>query len=221
MKFIGRIFLTGILTILPILATLYLVFWLIAAVERFLGSQLLLLLPDEYYRAGMGLLAALVLIFLVGLLMRAWLFRQLIKVGERLLLKIPLIKVVFRALKDLFGLFSDEKNSEALQVVSVQLPGTEMRLLGFLTRSDFSDMPKGVGNENDVAVYLPMSYQVGGYTVLIPRNQVTQVPMSREEAMRFVLTAGLKTEGKQVELVKPWRGMRDEGRGDDGRQEPM
>ena len=203
MKSIGRIFLTGVFTILPILATIYLVVWLFAAVERFLGKQLLLLLPDEYYRAGMGLLAALVLIFLIGLLMRAWLFRQLIKLGESLLLKIPLIKVVFRSLKDLFGLFSDEKSSEALQVVSVQLPGTDMRLLGFLTRSDFSDMPKGVGNEDEVAVYLPMSYQVGGYMVMIPRNRVTPVPMSREEAMRFVLTAGLKTEAKQIELVKP------------------
>jgi len=203
MKPIGRIFLTGIFTILPILATIYLVVWLFAAVERFLGKQLLLLLPDEYYRAGMGLLAALVLIFLIGLLMRAWLFRQLIKVGESLLLKIPLIKVVYRSLKDLFGLFSDEKNSEALQVVSVQLPGTDMRLLGFLTRTDFSDMPKGVGNEGEVAVYLPMSYQVGGYTVMIPRSRVTPVPMSRQEAMRFVLTAGLKTEAKQIELVKP------------------
>jgi uncharacterized membrane protein len=203
MKSIGRIFLTGVFTILPILATFYLVVWLFAALERFLGKQLLLLLPDEYYRAGMGLLAALVLIFLIGLLMRAWLFRQLIKLGESLLLKIPLIKVVFRSLKDLFGLFSDEKSSEALQVVSVQLPGTDMRLLGFLTRSDFSDMPKGVGNEDEVAVYLPMSYQVGGYMVMIPRNRVTPVPMSREEAMRFVLTAGLKTEAKQIELVKP------------------
>jgi uncharacterized membrane protein len=202
MKSIGRIFLTGVFTILPILATIYLVVWLFAALERFLGKQLLLLLPDEYYRAGMGLLAALVLIFLIGLLMRAWLFRQLIKLGESLLLKIPLIKVVFRSLKDLFGLFSDEKSSEALQVVSVQLPGTDMRLLGFLTRSDFSDMPKGVGNEDEVAVYLPMSYQVGGYTVMMPRNRVTPVPMSREEAMRFVLTAGLKTEAKQIELVK-------------------
>jgi uncharacterized membrane protein len=202
MKSIGRIFLTGIFTILPILATIYLVVWLFTAVERFLGKQLLFLLPDEYYRAGMGLLAALVLIFLIGLLMRAWLFRQLIKLGESLLLKIPLIKVVYRALKDLFGLFSDEKSSEALQVVSVQLPGTDMRLLGFLTRTDFSDMPKGVGNEDEVAVYLPMSYQVGGYTVMMPRNRVTPVPMSREEAMRFVLTAGLKTEAKQIELVK-------------------
>ena len=77
-------------------------------------------------------------------------------------------------------------------MVSVQLPGIDMRLLGFLTRSDFSDMPKGVGNEDEMAVYLPMSYQVGGYTVLIPRKRVTPVPMSREEAMRFVLTAGLK-----------------------------
>lgn len=203
MKSIGRIFLTGILTILPILATIYLVVWLFTAAERFLGKQLLFLMPDEYYRAGMGLLAALVLIFLIGLLMRAWLFRQLIKLGETLLLKIPLIKVVYRALKDLFGLFSDEKNSESLQVVSVQLPGTDMRLLGFLTRSDFSDMPKGVGNEDEVAVYLPMSYQVGGYTVLIPRSRLTPVPMSREEAMRFVLTAGLKTEAKQIELAKP------------------
>ena len=191
MKSIGRIFLTGVFTILPILATIYLVVWLFAAVERFLGKQLLLLLPDEYYRAGMGLLAALVLIFLIGLLMRAWLFRQLIKLGESILLKIPLIKVVFRSLKDLFGLFSDEKNSEALQVVSVQLPGTDMRLLGFLTRSDFSDMPKGVGNEDEVAVYLPMSYQVGGYTVLLPRKLVEPVDMSVEDALRFAVTAGM------------------------------
>lgn len=112
MKSIGRIFLTGIFTILPILATIYLVVWLFAAVERFLGKQLLLLLPDEYYRAGMGLLAALVLVFLVGLLMRAWLFRKLVKLGESLLLKIPLIKVVYRALKDLFGLFRTTRTAK-------------------------------------------------------------------------------------------------------------
>lgn len=200
MKSIGKIFLTGIFTVLPILATLYLVVWLFAAVESFLGKQLKLLIPDDYYRAGMGLLAALVLIFVIGLLMRAWLFRQLVKLGEDLLLRIPLVKVVYKALKDLFGLFSDDQNREALQVVSVRFPGTSMRLLGFITRSDFSDLPAGVGGEGEVAVYLPMSYQVGGYTVMIPRSQLTPVEMSREDAMRFVLTAGLKTEGKQIAL---------------------
>ena len=200
MKFVGKIFLTGVFTLLPILATLYLVFWLFSAVESFLGRQLLFLLPDEYYRAGMGMLAAIVVIFLTGLMMRAWLFQQLVQGGETLLLKIPLIKVVYKALKDLFGLFSDSKDSEALQVVSVQLPGTDMRLLGFVTRSDFSDLPPGVGFDGEVAVYLPMSYQVGGYTVMIPRARINPVQMSREEAMRFVLTAGLKTENKQPVL---------------------
>lgn len=202
MKSVGKIFLTGVFTLLPILATVYLVIWLFAAVERFLGRQLLFLLPDEYYRAGMGLLAAIAVIFLTGLMMRAWLFQQLVQGGEMLLLKIPLIKVVYKALKDLFGLFSDSKDSEALQVVSVQLPGTDMRLLGFVTRSDFSDLPPGVGAEGEVAVYLPMSYQVGGYTIMIPRGSIKPVQMSREEAMRFVLTAGLKTENKQPVLPK-------------------
>lgn len=196
MKSVGKIFLTGVFTLLPILATLYLVFWLFSAVESFLGRQLLFLLPDEYYRAGMGMLAAIVVIFLTGLLMRAWLFQQIVQGGEMLLLKIPLIKVVYKALKDLFGLFSDSKDSEALQVVSVQLPGTEMRLLGFVTRSDFSDLPAGVGFDGEVAVYLPMSYQVGGYTIMIPRSKITPIRMSRDDAMRFVLTAGLKTENR-------------------------
>lgn len=202
MKSVGKIFLTGVFTLLPILATVYLVFWLFSAVESFLGRQLLFLLPDEYYRAGMGMLAAIAVIFLTGLLMRAWLFQQVVQGGEMLLLKIPLIKVVYKALKDLFGLFSDSKDSEALQVVSIQLPGTGMRLLGFVTRSDFSDLPPGVGFEGEVAVYLPMSYQVGGYTVMIPRASINPVQMSREEAMRFVLTAGLKTENKQPVLPK-------------------
>lgn len=196
MKSVGKIFLTGVFTLLPILATLYLVFWLFSAVESFLGRQLLFLLPDEYYRAGMGMLAAIVVIFLTGLLMRAWLFQQIVQSGEMLLLKIPLIKVVYKALKDLFGLFSDSRDSEALQVVSVQLPGTEMRLLGFVTRSDFSDLPAGVGFDGEVAVYLPMSYQVGGYTVMIARSKITPIRMSRDDAMRFVLTAGLKTENR-------------------------
>lgn len=198
MKSIGKIFLTGIFTVLPILATIYLVVWLLSAVERFLGKPLLFLLPDDSYRAGMGLLAGIALVFITGLLMRAWLFRQVVKAGEELLLHVPLVKGVYKALKDFFGLFSNSSGSELLQVVSVQLPGGDMRLLGFITRSDFSDLPAGVGKEGEVAVYLPMSYQVGGYTILVPRSRLTPVDMSREEALRFLLTAGIKAQDKTL-----------------------
>jgi uncharacterized membrane protein len=193
MKSIGRIFLTGLLTVLPVLATVYFTLWLVTAAEQFVGKQLEWLLPEEYYRTGMGLALAVIAIFLVGLMMHALLFRRLFALAERLLLEIPLVRSVYGALRDLFGLFAEHQEAQALQVVSVELPGAGVRLLGFVTRRDFGDLPKGVGATGDVAVYLPMSYQIGGYTVFLPQEQVTPVDMSREEAMKFVLTAGLKS----------------------------
>jgi uncharacterized membrane protein len=105
MKSISKIFLTGVFTVLPVVATVYLVIWVISAVEGFLGRQLKLLIPDEHYHAGMGMLAAVTVIFAVGLSMRAWIFRQMMKLGESGLLGIPVIKVVYKSLRDLFGMF--------------------------------------------------------------------------------------------------------------------
>ena len=193
MKSAGRIFLTGLLTVLPVLATFYFALWMLSAVEWFFGMQLKWLMPDEYYRAGMGLLLAVVVIFVVGLLMHALLFRRFFAWVEHFLLEVPLLRSVYAALRDVFGLFTQYRQSEALQVVAVTLPGTQMRLLGFVTRTDFEGLPEGVGRAGEVAVYLPMGYQIGGYTVFLPREQAVPVHMSREEAMKFILTAGLKT----------------------------
>lgn len=192
MKSAGRILLTGMLTVLPVLATLYLIVWLVTAAERFVGKQVMWLIPDEYYRTGMGLALALALIFLVGLLMHALLFRRLFGWAERLMLEIPLVRSVYGALRDLFGLFAGHEDDQAMQVVSVTLPGTGMRALGFVSRADFSDLPAGIGREGEIAVYLPMSYQIGGYTLFMAREQAVPVDMTREEAMKFILTAGLK-----------------------------
>ena len=193
MKSVGKIFLTGLLTVLPVLATLYLILWLVGAMERFFGAQLKWLIPDEYYRTGMGLLLAVLIIFGVGLLMHALLFRRAFGWAERLLLSIPVVRSVYTSLRDLFGLIAQNTDASAMQVVSVTLPGTQMRALGFVTRREFDGLPQGVGGPDEVAVYLPMSYQIGGYTFLLPRDQAVPVDMSREDAMKFILTAGLKT----------------------------
>ncbi|MEO8717720.1 MAG: DUF502 domain-containing protein [Burkholderiales bacterium] len=193
MKTAGRIFLTGMFTVLPVLATVYLIVWLVTGAERFVGKQLMWLIPDQYYRTGMGLALALAAIFLVGILMHALLFRQLFGWAERLVLEIPLVRSVYGALKDLFGLFAGNDADQAMQVVSVTLPGTGMRALGFVSRTDFTGLPAGVGRDGEIAVYLPMSYQIGGYTLFMPRAQAVAVDMSREDAMKFILTAGLKS----------------------------
>ena len=85
MKPISRTFLTGLITILPLIATFYLLFWLAAAAESLLGRVIRNFLSDEYYWPGMGLLMALALIFSVGLLMRTWAVRRFVGYGEALL----------------------------------------------------------------------------------------------------------------------------------------
>jgi uncharacterized membrane protein len=194
--YVGRIFLTGLLTVLPVLATLYFTLWLLGGAERFFGKQLMLLMPDEYYRTGMGLLVALAAVFGVGLLMHGILFRRLFGWAERLLLEIPLVRSIYAALRDLLGLFAQHKEP-SLQVVVATLPGTDWRLLGFVTRAELADLPEGVTREGDIALYLPFSYQIGGYTVFVPRASVRPVAMSREDAMKFILTAGLKSSPAQ------------------------
>jgi uncharacterized membrane protein len=194
---VGRIFITGLLTVLPVVITIYFTVWLLGVLEHFFGQQVMFLIPDEWYRTGMGLVVAVVFVFLVGLLMHAILFRRLFGWAEKLLLGVPLVRSVYAAMRDLLGLFAEHKEP-SLQVVSLALPGN-LRLLGFVTRADFADAPPGLAQAEEVAVYLPMSYQVGGYTVLVPKSACTPIEMSREDAMKFILTAGLKSASPAVE----------------------
>lgn len=197
LKTVGKIFLTGLLTVLPIVATIYFTVWLLSVMEDFFGKQVLFLIPDEWYRTGMGLVVAIAVVFAVGVLMHAILFRRLFGWAEWLLLEIPLVRSVYSAMRDLLGLFANHKEP-ALQVVSLSLPGN-MRVLGFVTRADFSDAAAGIARQDEVAVYLPMSYTIGGYTVFVPKSALTPVGMSREDAMKFILTAGLKSASPGID----------------------
>lgn len=195
---IGRVFITGLLTVLPVIITVYFAFWLLQLMENFFGKQVKWLLPDDMYRTGMGLALAIVVVFGVGLLMHGYVFRRLFDLLEKILLEIPLIRSVYGALRDLLGLFAEHKDP-ALQVVAVTFPGSNTRLLGFVTRADFADAPKDLALEGEVAVYLPMSYQIGGYTVFVPKSALTPIDMSREDAMKFILTAGLKNASPVID----------------------
>src|SRR5918992_4797225 len=147
---LGRIFLTGLLTLIPAVATIYFMVWLIGAVDRIFGKPLRWLLPHETYVAGMGIVVAVAIVFGVGVLMHGVLFRQLFRKAEAAMLSMPLVRSIYGALKDLLGLFGQHKAS-ALQVVSVTFPGTSWKLLGFITRQELTDLPEGVGTPAEAA----------------------------------------------------------------------
>lgn len=191
MKFISKNILAGLVAILPIVLTLYLLYWFAVTAETALGRMIRLFLPESMYWPGMGLVAALLVMFLLGLLMHAYVFRRLFSRGERLLYHMPLIKTVYRAIRDFFDYFSPSSKKEFEQVVAVNIGDTGMQVIGFVTQAVPERLPEDFRGEESVLVYLPLSYMIGGYTVLIPRSAVRPLDMNMEEAMRFTLTAGV------------------------------
>lgn len=193
MKKLSGVFLTGLAAILPIAITLYLLYWIGGSAEALLGSLLRWMLPADIYVPGMGLAAGVLLILLLGLLLNAYLVRKLWDWIEELLVRIPLVSAIFSATQDVMRFFSPAAQKDMGQVVMVPLGDTGYRILGFVTRQDTTDLPDGMGDADTIAVYTPLSYQIGGYTLLVRRDQVTLIDMSVEQAMRFALTAGLST----------------------------
>lgn len=205
MKRLGDIMFKGLVAMLPALLTLYILYWLVSSAETVLGGMLKVLLPSGWYIPGMGLLAGLIVTFLFGLTLNAFLVRRLLGLGEKLADNIPLIKTLYGSLKDFIGFFANQKDSQFNQVVTMDLEfgGKPMRLLGFVTRSDFSSLPAGIGEEGEIAVYLPLSYQIGGYTVIVPRSSVQPVNISVHRAMGFVVTGGMTTDKGQGVTTPP------------------
>jgi uncharacterized membrane protein len=186
-KSIGTTLFTGFITIFPVVLTIYLLFWVAVSSEQVMEGALRWLWPGAIYFPGLGMIAGLALVFFVGLLMKAIFIRQMFAFGEQMLYKLPLIKTIYRVMHDLFEFFTPKKEGLG-QVVIVNI--NNMEIIGFITQEE-SRLPESFRNADSVLVYIPMSYMIGGFTLLIPRNKITPCKMKTDEAMRFVLTAGI------------------------------
>lgn len=188
MKFLARLFFRGLAAILPLALTGGLVWWAVAAGEQLLHQAVLLFVDEQHYRPGMAFLLSIALVMAVGLLMYSFVVRQVYRRLTSLLERIPVVKSVYGMVVDVVRLFgsADERPFRKVVLVAHQ-EGFEQ--IGFLTREGFDDMPE-VG-DGKVAVYLPMSYQLGGFTIVVPRSRVREIDMKVEDALRFCVTAGV------------------------------
>jgi len=72
-----------------------------------------------------------------------------------------------------------------------------MKVVGLVTRETFEGLPSDMANESEIIVYIPLSYQIGGLTVVVPKSSVRYIDMSVEEGMRFCMTAGMLNHQKK------------------------
>lgn len=202
MNALGKLFLKGLAVVIPISLTLAILWWLAREAEQILGGLLQSFLPEGWYVPGMGVISAVAITILVGLLTHVILFQKLFAIGDTLLNRLPLVKTIYSALKDFIGYLSPDSQMALSKVVLVRVPGQEFEQLGFVMREDFSRLPLQLTVDEPIAVYLPMSYQIGGYTLFLPRSCLTPVDMSFEEGMKLVITGAISRE-KLARVVPP------------------
>ncbi len=192
MRAFNKIFFRGLITLLPIAMTVYIVYSAVVILENLLGSLLRQILPE--YIPGLGLLLTLVLIFLFGLLLNNLITVRLLHLLESRLVQVPFIKAIYSPLRDLMNLFNRSESPEMKGVVLVNIGNTGAQAMGIVTRESFRDLPFGDRLPDKVAVYFPFSYGLGGYTLLVPRDLITHVDLPIERAMSLAITGWVKVD---------------------------
>lgn len=193
MRRIWTTFAAGLATVLPVTITIYLVYWLGTTAETVLGQALKLVLNKDHYRPGLGLVVGFIVVLIVGALVNAYAVRWFIRQGEALLGRIPLVKTVYGAVKDVTQFLPGQGELRDNRRVVLWLCDNAY-MVGFVTADQISPkLPQAVLADR-LPVYFPKSYQIGGYTLYVLKSELIETDMAAEEAMRLALIGGVNTE---------------------------
>ncbi|WP_349407350.1 DUF502 domain-containing protein [Pseudalkalibacillus sp. SCS-8] len=196
MKVFAKNFLNGIVTVVPIILVIYVVIKVFEFLDNILGQTFRGLLKEDYV-PGLGLLASILLITLLGWLSKQYISGKVVELLDRWLDRIPLVKSLYSIIKDTIKSFAGDKKSFS-KVALVHIPGTNMKAIGFVTSEEVEAIADPL--QDHIAVYVPQTFQVAGMTFLVPRSDVEILEMKAEDAMKFVLSGGMSI--RRNETVK-------------------
>ena len=188
MKHLYQYFFRGLLAALPLSLTIYLLYLFLTWTE---GIAMWWVRPiiGDFYIPGLGLLFGIAAIVLLGFIISNDRALKLLSLIELPFTSLPVIKSVYSSLKNFAEYFAPDKKGPSQQVVTLRIPGQALEMVGLVTRQSLQGLPDGFMQGDRVAVYLPMGYMIGGYTVFVPRDWLQPLNMSVEEAMRSSLFA--------------------------------
>ncbi|MBD1371023.1 DUF502 domain-containing protein [Hazenella sp. IB182357] len=185
MKRLSLYFFNGLLVILPLALTIYLLHYFFNLINGW-GVYWLGSFPDQWKFPGIGMITIILFVLFVGFLTRIWVTKKLIDWIEGLIGRVPLVKSLFQPLKDtITSLFGEKKSFDTVVLV----PLADSKRLGFLT------VKTPIFNTHDgkeyVGVYFPQSMQFAGDLHWYLREQVEVIDITVDEALRILISAGV------------------------------
>lgn len=194
MGVINRLFFKGLIVVMPVTITIYVLVFVMTKAEGLFGNLIKSILGPSLYIPGLGILLTFVAILGVGILVSNFLTGRVVNFVIDQFEKVPFIKAIYNPLKDLMSLFAGSGQEKMKKVVLVNFEKLGFRSLGLVTREEFSDIPGDLIDKDFITVYIPMSYMLGGFTAIVPRNSVTEVDIPVEQAIKLAITGWIKAD---------------------------
>lgn len=189
MKRVQKVFLAGILTLLPVVVTFYLIYFLFTTLDNFLGNFLEEIVQREL--PGAGFLLSIAVVFLVGLLTTNLLGKKIIYWGECLIKRIPLIKGIYTSTKQIVDAFSNREKDAFKKVVLLEYPRPGLYALGFVTGSSRGEI-QAKTKEMMINVFVPTTPNpTSGMLVMVSEGALTPLDMTVEEGLRVLISGGI------------------------------
>ncbi len=183
---IKKTFLAGLVVLVPIVITALALFWLFSFLDGFLSPAFYAILGKEI--PGLGFLTEIVVIFLVGLLATNVFGSRLLGFIQDFLMRIPLVRNIYPAIKQIVETFSKGTGSSFKKVVLVEYPHKGIFSLGFLTNE--VQMNQGQGSAHFFSVYLPTNNLYLGQVALFKVEEVVFTGFTVEEGLKIILSGG-------------------------------
>ncbi|UCH00312.1 MAG: DUF502 domain-containing protein [Deltaproteobacteria bacterium] len=192
-------FLTGLLVILPIFITVKVILFLIRGMDAILKIIPAKYLPDTYLQVhipGLGLIFVVILVLAVGLLTKNIVGRKIVRLGENIVERIPLVRILYAGVKQLLETIFLQKTDAFKRVGLVEYPRRGAYVIGFITGESKGEVQDRT-DKNMINVFIPTTPNpTSGFYILIPEDEVVMLNMTVEDAFKLIISGGIVSPPK-------------------------
>lgn len=194
---IRKTFVTGLLVAIPIFLTIFIFVWLFNWVDARLGEPVTRFINQQIGVKGLldpipgfGLIILILLIFLFGIIARNYLGGKLIALGERIFTQIPIISRIYIAIREISEAFLSEKREVFRKAILIEYPRKGVYSIAFITQDTRGPVQDALDSDV-VSVFVPTTpIPTSGYLLFVPKDQVLELDMSVEDALKLVISGG-------------------------------
>lgn len=207
---VRNIFLTGLIVLLPISITYYVLTVIFQKADRFLTPLIIKVLlalgiavPKGFQIPGVGAIATIMLVFILGVIATNIFGRKIIDTAETIVNKIPLVRTVYTTAKQILEAFAKPDKSAFTKVVMVEFPRKGIFSLGFVTAEAIKEAQE-LSSDYLLSVFVPNTPNpTTGFFLMVPQSQLLPINLTVEDAFKLVISGGLITPRENKVITQP------------------